>query len=100
MISIIRVNSVNSVNSVNNVKGVATSISDGIFVNWSQTLRLLVVDSFLNSQVVVGTKQDLERVDLPFEEIEATVRIVSIMMVIMMRRRRFFLLHSCLYSTH
>ena len=40
--------------------------------------------------MVVGTKQDLERVDLPFEEIEATVRIVSIMMVVMMRRRRFF----------
>ena len=39
--------------------------------------------------MVVGTKQDLERVDLPFEEIEATVRIVSIMMVVMM-----------LYSSH
>ena len=25
-------------------------------------------------QVVVGTKQDLERGDLPYEEIEATVR--------------------------
>ena len=54
------------------------------FCNWSQTLRLLVVEWFLNSQVVVGTKQDLERVDLPFEEIEATVRIISIMMVVMM----------------
>ena len=64
---------------------VVTFISDGIFVNWSQTLRLfIVVHWFLNSQVVVGTKQDLERVDLPFEEIEATVRIISIMMVVMM----------------
>ena len=33
-----------------------------------------VKDILYSLQVVVGSKQDVDRVDLPYEEIEATVR--------------------------